>query len=220
MRVIATLFALSFAFMGLSCGVASAQPAVPHNFSSMAPADEYFGRQKESILEIRNRLDAFDRRSDDEMLEPGTVHALDDLQDAIRDWQRKYPNDPWLPASLRRLSRDYERAGSASTQTQTQDDGAVPQAVSVEGTVVDAESGQPIVGAVVIVASDDGSIDMSTAPFGTTSDDGSFVISDAPATSLQLVVQPPEGSGYAPYSFDVDGTSGDVDAGVIRLSIQ
>ncbi len=81
----------------------------------MAPADEYFGRFKESILEIRNRLDAFDRRSDREMLQPGTVHGLNDLQEAIRDWQHKYPHDPWLPRSMRRLLRDYQRAGSAST---------------------------------------------------------------------------------------------------------
>ncbi len=80
-------------------------------FHRMAPADEYFGRFKESILEIRNRLDAFDRRSSRDMRAPGTRRALDNLQDAIRDWQRKYPQDPWLPRSLHRLHRDYQRAG-------------------------------------------------------------------------------------------------------------
>ncbi len=80
-------------------------------FHRMAPADEYFGRFKESILEIRNRLDAFDRRSDADMRAPGTRRALDNLQDAIRDWKRKYPLDPWLPRSLHRLHRDYQRAG-------------------------------------------------------------------------------------------------------------
>ncbi len=80
-------------------------------FHRMAPADEYFGRFKESILEIRNRLDAFDRRSNAEMRAPGTRRALDNLQDAIHDWKHKYPQDPWLPRSLHRLHRDYQRAG-------------------------------------------------------------------------------------------------------------
>ncbi|HUY41004.1 MAG TPA: hypothetical protein VMV82_05495 [Candidatus Dormibacteraeota bacterium] len=92
--------------------VASAHGRSDVALSRMAPADEYFGRQKESVLEIRNRLDVFDHRSDDEMLEPGTRHALDDLRDAIRDWERKYPGDPWLPRMLDRLTRDYQRAAN------------------------------------------------------------------------------------------------------------
>lgn len=256
MRVIGMILAVSFALGGAVCTAASAQqhPLVSRSaLSLMAPADEYFGRLKESVIEIRNRLDAFDRRSDDEMLDPDTVHSLDDLQDAIRDWQHKYPHDPWLPRALRRLVRDYQRAGAASTpealgmiallQTDYPDtdtamsvgalfapaenDDAAPQVggapapaqdVSVEGTVVDADSGEPIVGAVVLVTTNDVAGELGSAPFGTTADDGSFVIADLPATVLSITVQPPQDSGYAPYTLTVDGSSGNVDAGVIRLS--
>lgn len=76
--------------------------------SRMAPADEYFGRMKESILEIRNRLDDLDRLADDEV--SGRMRELDDLRDAIHDWQHKYPRDPWLPRMIERLQHDYQRA--------------------------------------------------------------------------------------------------------------
>ncbi len=259
---------------------ASGRHAIPRaSLSRMAPADEYFGRYKESILEIRNRLDRFDLRSDDDMLQRGTTHALDDLQNAIRDWQHKYPRDPWVPASLRRLLRDYQRAGAASSAASLEiiaflrsaypdygqrsetaaslaadnaspavapdsappsavapdsapppaiapdsasppwEQGAQPNAntITLQGAVVDAQSGEPIVGAAILVTPDGGTLD--TAPFVATGDDGSFSIDGLPASTLQVVVEPPRGSGYAPYRVTVDGSNGDVDAGVIALSI-
>lgn len=117
MRTIVVAFATlcTFSSAALSTAVAGQSGAYHDSaFYRMAPADEYFGRLKESVLEIRNRLDDFDRRSDDEMLDPGIRRSLDDLQDCIHDWQRKYPGDPWLPNSLRRLYRDYQRAGITS----------------------------------------------------------------------------------------------------------
>jgi hypothetical protein len=80
-----------------------------------APADEYFGPHHQSILEIRNRLDRLDARSREEMLDPNVVIELDDINRSIFDWQRQYPNDPWLPRTLARLMRSYHRAGAAST---------------------------------------------------------------------------------------------------------
>jgi hypothetical protein len=89
---------------------AAAQP----NYES-APADEYFGPHHQSILEIRNRLDRMDGRSDTEMLDPGIVVELDDINTSIVDWHRQYPADPWLPHTFARLLRSYHRAGAAST---------------------------------------------------------------------------------------------------------
>lgn len=243
MRVIGMIIALSFSLGGVMSAAASAQEPAHHYqsaLSAMAPADEYFGRLKESVIEIRNRLDELDRRSDSDMLDPDTIHYLDDLQDAIRDWQHKYPRDPWLPGFLHRLVRDYERAGAASSPqgletlalletnypdtdvTLTANDDTAPQVqnVSIEGVVVDADSGEPIVGAVITVTSSDGTPDASGDPFGTTADDGSFVVADLPATVLSITVQPPQDSGYAPCTLTVDGSAGDVDAGVIRLSAE
>ncbi len=240
--IVATAVLIAFA-CAPAVVVASAHGRSDVARSRLAPADEYFGRQKESVLEIRNRLDGFDRRSDDEMLEPDTRHALNDLQDAIRDWQHKYPRDPWLPRSMRRLLLDYQRAGSASVpqaldivailQAEYPSDGTalsvaqvfgppeapVPATISVEGTVVDADSGAPVIGAVVVVNVDDASAS-GMAPFGATSDDGSFLIADLPAGRVTLIVQPPQDSGYAPRTITVNGSAGDVDAGVIRLSLE
>lgn len=234
MRTILAIAAL-FAVAGVPLAVSAAEHhglgyhAIQYR---VAPADEYFGRQTESVLEIRNRLDAFDRRSGREMLQPGTAHALNDLQDAIRDWQRRYPHDPWLPRFMHSLLRDYQRAGEASTpesleiiallQNAYPGDDATTQSVAgifgasempaselvmvtVQGMVVDAQSG---------VA------EIASLPFSATGEGGSFSIADLPAGQLHVIVQPPRGSGYASYQGTVYGSTGDVDTGVIRLALE
>jgi hypothetical protein len=80
-----------------------------------APADEYFGPYKQSILEICNRLNDYDIRDDGAMLDPSVPSYLDHLQLAILDWRSKYPRDPWLPKVFAHLIREYWRAGQASS---------------------------------------------------------------------------------------------------------
>jgi len=80
-----------------------------------APADEYFGPYHQSILEIRNRLNDYDLRDDSAMLDPTVTQYLDQLSSAIRDWQHKYPTDPWLPRTFAHLLREYWRAGQVSS---------------------------------------------------------------------------------------------------------
>lgn len=76
----------------------------------LAPADEYFGRFKMSILEITNRIRDAER---------GRISygGLLSTQGAIEDWTRKYPADPWIPpreALMSKLfSRLHSRAGNA-----------------------------------------------------------------------------------------------------------
>jgi hypothetical protein len=82
---------------------------------TMAPADEYFGRFKQSILEIRNRLDALDFRDERAMLSPDVIGSLDRLQETIADWQRKYPRDPWIPRYVAHLMHEYARAHGLSS---------------------------------------------------------------------------------------------------------
>jgi hypothetical protein len=95
--------------------IASTLVARADTRSSLAPADEYFGRFKQSILEIRNRLDRYDYREDGAMAQPDVVRSLDDLQETILDWQHKYPRDPWIPRYLRHLMREYARARDLSS---------------------------------------------------------------------------------------------------------
>ena len=80
-----------------------------------APADEYFGPHHQSILEIRNRLDRFDTKTNMEMLQLGVVTELDDISYSISEWRHQYPNDPWLPHAYARLLYSYHRAGAVST---------------------------------------------------------------------------------------------------------
>lgn len=105
------LMALSVLFV---VTVAAARANVTPN---PAPADEYFGPYRQSVLEIRNRLDDYDRLDPNAMLDPSVGGYLDHLQLAIRDWQHKYPSDPWLPRILGHLMREYWRAGEASSPT-------------------------------------------------------------------------------------------------------
>jgi hypothetical protein len=84
-------------------------------YSGPAPADEYFGPHKQSILEIRNRLDRIDTKSDRELIDDNATVELDDVAASVSDWRSQYPNDPWLPRFYARLLHDYHRAGASSS---------------------------------------------------------------------------------------------------------
>lgn len=80
----------------------------PHN--GPAPADEYFGRLQMSILGVRNKvkdlgLDA-DYHPEHESAILGNAIWV---EDAMRDWAKKYPFDKWLPRYAYALEEMYER---------------------------------------------------------------------------------------------------------------
>lgn len=75
-----------------------------------APADEYFGPFKDSILGIRNRLVAFERKADSELLVADSMRGIDNVERAIEDWDHHYPRDPWLAGFLDRMMHVYGRA--------------------------------------------------------------------------------------------------------------
>jgi len=78
--------------------------------NKIAPADEYFGRLKMSILGIANTIKdqtvRFDRRPEEMESEMSTIGFA---VDAIHDWEHKYPSDPWIAKSLFYLERFYNR---------------------------------------------------------------------------------------------------------------
>jgi hypothetical protein len=94
-------------------GVPLSTPAA--TYSGPAPADEYFGPHKQSILEIRNRLDRIDTKSDRELIDDNATVELDDVAASLSDWRSQYPSDPWLPRFYARLLHDYHRAGASSS---------------------------------------------------------------------------------------------------------
>jgi hypothetical protein len=108
----------------------------------------------------------------------------------------------------------------------------LPSAVSgavISGAVVDAATGAPIAGAIVLVAPNHESSDVGTAAFATTGADGSFSVSGVAlggavsvgpisyANAEYFIVEPPRGSAYAPYHGVVDAAGGKGLAGIIRL---
>lgn len=107
-----TLAVLLFVFTALGpaarlpAGAAHTHPAVVR----VAPADEYFGRLKMSILGIRNQLHDLGLRlqyAPDKSEDVLGSAAM--VEDAMRDWERKYPADPWLAKSVYELTQLYAR---------------------------------------------------------------------------------------------------------------
>jgi hypothetical protein len=94
--------------VALTLVLACSSAALPALASGPAPADEYFGPFKESVLEIRNRLMAFERDSYWHLRRE--IRGIDNLEVTMEDWYRKYPRDPWIPGFAKRLARVYTRA--------------------------------------------------------------------------------------------------------------
>jgi hypothetical protein len=166
------------------------------------------------------------------------------------DWQHKYPGDPWVVDAMARVVEDYARAGAGTDPHATALLGAlladypksekttqalmalaqatVPSplaapartAADVSGNVVDATTGVPVVGAIVVVAPNHESTDLSASSYATTSADGSFDVKNVPFGTEYIVVQPPHDSPYAPYHGVVDAGTGVAQAGIIRLALR
>ncbi|HUA09677.1 MAG TPA: hypothetical protein VMA98_10415 [Candidatus Acidoferrales bacterium] len=118
-------------------------------YSGPAPADEYFGPHKQSILEIRNRLDRLDSKTNRELVDENAVVELDDIAASISDWHAQYPSDPWLPRFYARLLRDYHRAGASSSDRAVamlaEMKAAFPDAPETSSVLAMTYSGTPVV---------------------------------------------------------------------------
>jgi hypothetical protein len=100
-------FVLCFA---LGAAVASLAPiAVRANEKVVvAPADEYFGKMKMSILGIRNEIHDLTLKIGYEPAKAESFLSMATMtEDAMNEWERKYPKDPWIPKSLFSLERMY-----------------------------------------------------------------------------------------------------------------
>ena len=85
----------ALAAMIVCVATASAQAATMRD---LAPADEYFGQLRMSVLGIRNELNTLERRAssgDRNVAAMSGKLAL--VDDAMRDWRARYPRDTWLP---------------------------------------------------------------------------------------------------------------------------
>lgn len=65
---------------------------------ALAPLDEYFGKEKLSPLGIENTIHDTSLRVRYHPANAGQYYqTLESAEDALHDWARKYPKDPWLP---------------------------------------------------------------------------------------------------------------------------
>ena len=88
--------------------------AIHASAARLAPLDEYFGRLKMSVLGVRNKVTQLGLDAD---LHPEHDRAVLAqavfVEDAMRDWARKYPYDRWLPRYAYALETMYERIPGA-----------------------------------------------------------------------------------------------------------
>jgi hypothetical protein len=74
----------------------------------VAPADEYFGRMKLSILGIGNIMhDTKLREAYDPAHAADNYTKLASAEDALEDWAAKYPQDTWLPGKAYYMSHEF-----------------------------------------------------------------------------------------------------------------
>jgi hypothetical protein len=84
--------------------------AIHASVARLAPLDEYFGRLKMSVLGVRNKVTRLGLDADLHPEHDAAVLAQAVfVEDAMRDWARKYPYDRWLPRYAYALETMYER---------------------------------------------------------------------------------------------------------------
>jgi hypothetical protein len=92
------------------CAPAAAQE-MPQ--SALAPADEYFGHSKISVLGIANMIRDVGHRLEDGRDATEMIYGpLAFVADAIHDWEREYPRDPWIAKDLLALEIVYLHASA------------------------------------------------------------------------------------------------------------
>jgi len=86
------------------------KPAPPIH---VAPADEYFGKLKLSVLGIRNTIKDVGANLDiDQTRWTELASKAAFAEDAMHDWEKKYPQDTWLAKMVFALERMYAKLDS------------------------------------------------------------------------------------------------------------
>jgi hypothetical protein len=148
--------ALTF-FLGAVC-TPFAAAAQPHQLQTgntvlvkqvpeadLAPADQYFGVLKLSILGINNTIRDTGLRYDvNHDAFAAALTSASDVEEAIRDWEHKYPRDTQIPHSVFLLQRLYTKILTVDSRDRAQrtatwllhDFGGSPQAKQLQKILV------------------------------------------------------------------------------------
>jgi len=110
-RISAIVIALIVPGLPLAAAADEATTASTVPMSQLAPADEYFGRARLSVLGIANIIKDTGLRLDEGAAPPTMLDGqLTFVNDALRDWESQFPNDPWIARDLYALELTYLRA--------------------------------------------------------------------------------------------------------------
>jgi hypothetical protein len=100
-------------------------PAMAQDTQGLAPADEYFGHYKLSVLGVANTIRDAGARID-AGTDPRSIlnGPLSFVTDAIKDWESQYPADPWISKDLLALETVYlhvptDEGFNLATQTES-----------------------------------------------------------------------------------------------------
>jgi hypothetical protein len=124
MVTVAIISGIALSSGAIAIGAPAAGPpgtaAPPTN--ALAPADRYFGRLQMSILGVRNSLRDLALQV---AAHPEDGQRVYDkallVDDALHDWAKKFPNDPWIPKYLRALANLYGQLDTDDARVQRND---------------------------------------------------------------------------------------------------
>lgn len=141
-----------------------ATPVLAAANDGLAPADEYFGHYHMSVLGIRNALNDFSTRANNDPDHASSMlGGIELTEDAVRAWSVRYPHDPMLPKTMLSLERLYLQIGGPDGSAHAQDtvtwfDTILPDDpyTKMAHTLVTPPDSQPAQTASVMPVSDDG----------------------------------------------------------------
>lgn len=106
----ATAAALSYLAVCVPAAAETVEPAQPQaqSVSHCAPADEYFGPLRLSVIGVRNNIAETESRIErGEFDSASTLKHLSLVEASLREWEARYPGDSWLPRLMLDLHRAY-----------------------------------------------------------------------------------------------------------------
>jgi len=114
-----------FAAPAFGSAAGQSMPPLPQRSATpnpAAPLDRYFGSLQMSPIGIRQNINALARQygwrsmSDDEI-----VHDAEYVEQALFDWQQKFPRDNWLPPTAFHLMELYAEVQTPSARDHATD---------------------------------------------------------------------------------------------------
>jgi hypothetical protein len=80
--------------------VTIAVSAAPLNAHKQAPADEYFGEQRLSVLGIRSIIAAMNIEGTSPLALPMQLERIEGVRSAFAEMIERYPDEGWLPSEM------------------------------------------------------------------------------------------------------------------------